>query len=88
MGMSITGLSAMAVLDLAKNGHVLFCPTCGSVLKTLPEGLPNGSLPVGITCPASQRHYIIYREPAKAMQAVRDSMEKMVTETNKQNGND
>lgn len=74
MKIGLASLKGTAILDLAKDGHILLCPVCGTQLRTIPEQLTAGERPLGVTCPISQRHYIFYAEPASIVQEARRRM--------------
>jgi uncharacterized protein YbaR (Trm112 family) len=83
MKIDLASLKGSAILDLVKEGHIFLCPVCRNQLITIPEQLAPEVRPLGVTCPISQRHYIIYGDAADRLQEARRRMALIATEMNK-----
>lgn len=67
----VTGTEA---LKLFAQGNVLTCPVCSARIVSIPREVAEGSLPLGIECPVSQQHYLVYRDASSTMKQMRERM--------------
>lgn len=64
----VTGTEA---IRLFVQGNVLTCPVCSAQIVSIPRVVAEGSLPLGIECPISQQHYLVYRDASSTMKEMR-----------------
>lgn len=67
---SISGVEA---LRLVKEGHELECPICHAKIETIPKEWGQGMPLNGLTCPASQKHFLIYGDDAEVLRQYREA---------------
>jgi len=77
---SISATEALAIYQ--QGGHVT-CPSCGTVLTTIPANLDAGSRPLGLRCPVSHKHYFVYVEDAETMRAAREGLRRIAAKSDK-----
>lgn len=70
-------VSAVEALTVYERGGELVCPVCSSRVVTIPAVLTPGSRPMGLECPISNRHYLIYGESSETMKTARDGLRRI-----------
>jgi len=74
-------VSAVEALAIYERGGELICPVCSARVVPIPVGAPPGSRPMGLECPASNRHFLIYGEDAETMRAARDGLRRIASKS-------
>jgi hypothetical protein len=70
-------VSGAEALMLVSRDTVLTCPSCSAQIVTIPRVVAEGASPLGIECPVSQRHYVVYRDASSAMKQMRERMKSL-----------
>lgn len=66
-----SSVSTPELLKLAEQGREFECPVCSAVLEKIPEDWKPGHRLIGMACPVSQKHFLIYGEDPEGMDAYR-----------------
>ena len=68
-----TDMDASEILRLYAAGTHLSCRYCKVELRTIPEQLQPGQMPLYLQCPNNPNHMALHCDPAKGMQEIRKS---------------
>jgi len=74
-------VSATEALSVYERGGELLCPVCAKYLVTIPAELQAGTRPMGLVCPESNRHYLIYGEGAETLGEARQRMRRIAAKS-------